>query len=32
MTDLKHMLRNLWQMRWYFAFLLIPLGCVVGWS
>ncbi len=32
MDDLKQMLRNAWDMRWFLALLLIPLGYVVGWS
>jgi hypothetical protein len=31
MDDLKQMLRNAWDMRWYYAILLIPLAYVVGW-
>lgn len=31
MDDRKHMLHNAWAMRWYYAGLLIPLACVVGW-
>ncbi|CAB3717261.1 hypothetical protein DFP87_1357 [Achromobacter marplatensis] len=31
MDDLKQMLRNAWDMRWYYAILLGPLVYYVGW-
>lgn len=32
LAALKNMLHNAWAMRWYYATLIIPLACVVGWS
>jgi hypothetical protein len=31
MDDLKQMLRNAWDMRWFYVVLLGPLGYFVGW-